>query len=111
MRRFDNKTQTVKTGMAGTDGLDFQTADFDFVAGRNGDLSRALSLGNLIEFIQILQNHKGIFPGIKIRQMIAGFQIMNDAVKMIRMRMGQKNGFGRIIFPDQQIPNIRNRGG
>ena len=43
--------------------------------------------------------------------MIAGFQIMNDAVKMIRMRMGQKNGFGRIIFPDQQIPNIRNRGG
>lgn len=76
--------------MAGTDGLDFQTADFDFVAGRNGDLSRALSLGNLIEFIQILQNHKGIFPGIKIRQMIAGLQIMNDAVKMIRMRMGQK---------------------
>ena len=105
----NEKTETVERSMRRSQSVNLKRAAADNSAVMNDIKLRSDTARHFKFIIKFLQNHKGIFSAKQWRQSVAGFKIVNNSVKMIWVRMGQKNSLGVQERGLQELSDIGNR--
>ena len=92
IKGFNDKAEAVKTGVRRCQDLNFKRSAFNDVTIMNDIKRRSIAARNVKFIIKFLQNHKSIISAKQWRQRISSLKIVGNSIKMIWVRMGQKNG-------------------